>query len=351
MKLNSKQLLSILQKLGSVIPNNPVVPITSNILLKSTGTELIFRSTNLQQEITINIDLFCEEGSWVLPYEKLSSLLKMSGDCPIELIFSDNTVTAKMEGKKFKFATEDAKDFPNVRTHATTETIEFDSLEFKEAITIAIAHVSTDDLRPAIRGVYFCNDGICATDMHSLFTYKLKSDLETPFIVPAVFCKSVLGFINEDIISICIGEKSAVATIGDIQISTTLINETYPNYASIIPESSPKEGTIIAEDLNRAIKRAAICSNKTTNMIELNFSESSVSVKSEDVDYDLESNQDVACELNGSLRIGMNGKVISRSLDHVKGEVVIGMSEPNRAIIIKPNGNSLILVMPIILNN
>lgn len=351
MKLNSKQLLSTLQKLGSVISNNPVVPIVSDVVLESTGSELIFRSTNLRQEITILINLSCEEGSWVLPYEKLLSLLKMSGDCPIELIFSGNTVTAKMEGKKFKFATEDAKDFPKVRTHATTETIEFDSYEFKEAITVALAHVSTDDLRPAMKGIYFCNNEICATDGHTLFTYKLKSELATPFVVPAVFCKSVLGFINEDIISICIGEKSAVATIGDIKISTTLIDETYPNYASVIPTSNPKECTIVSEDLNRAIKRAVICSNKETNMIELNFSESSVSVKSEDVDYDLESNQDVACELNGSLRIGMNGKVISRSLDHVKGEVVIGMSEPNRAIIIKPNGNSLILVMPIMLNN
>jgi DNA polymerase-3 subunit beta len=106
------------------------------------------------------------------------------------------------------------------------------------------------------------------------------------------------------------------------------------------------------------LRRTSIFSNKTTHQVVLKLAGSEMSVSAQDLDFSNEASEKLICEYQGNpMEIGFNAKFLIEMLATLDAqEIVVELSTPNRAGIIKPvdkteNEDLLMLVMPVMINS
>ena len=106
-----------------------------------------------------------------------------------------------------------------------------------------------------------------------------------------------------------------------------------------------------------SIKRVSIFSNKTTHQVKLKVAGSELTLSAEDLDFSNEAKERLTCNYAGDdMEIGFNARFLLEMLNHISTtEVILEMSEPNKAGILLPSGNEneqediLMLVMPVMI--
>lgn len=145
------------------------------------------------------------------------------------------------------------EDFPITPKALDTERIgEIQTEEIYKRITESIPFVSNDDLRPAMKGVNFKNEGgklnIAATNMHILYTAlietaKLDMGNEMSIVLPnpklLSECLKVMS--NTSSIVYVSYNKSAIRfSTNKVSILLNIIDEAFPRYESVINENTNK---------------------------------------------------------------------------------------------------------------
>ena len=236
-----------------------------------------------------------------------------------------------------------------------------------EGINKTLIAVSTDDLRPAMTGVFFelSPKGLqfVATDAHRLVRYK-RTDITCPdtasFIAPKkplTLLKNALP-VNDDEITISYSSNHLFVTHGSTRLSCRLIDARFPDYKVVIPMDNPYLLTVNTHDLQSALRRLQIFSNKSTNQVVLSIAGSEMQLNAQDVDFSFEGNERMNCSYNGEdMQIAFNAKFLIDLLSATESdEVNIELSSATRAGIIKPveqdnNEELLMLLMPLMINN
>lgn len=367
-RITSGELVKGLSTVIGAVPAKATLPILETVLFEVEDDQLTLTATDLEIFIREEVDADVEEsGSVCIPAKRLLDTLRQLPDIPVHFSVDErNNVTFKTDKGTYKLVGESNEDFPETTTltDKTTVTIDLDVL--KSSIRKTAFAVSTDDLRPAMMGVYFQigtdESRIVATDGHRLVRL-IRSDITAPeelkFIVP----DKALNLVQKTL------EKDAVCTLtvtpGNVQFSaggtiiiSRLIDEQYPNYESVIPRDNDKVMHADKDEVLSTIKRVAVFSSSSTRQIRLQLSAHEVLIQAEDIDMSSEAKESVKCEFEGEeMTIGFNAKYLGDVLSNIVGDDVrFEFSTPNRAGIIKPAENDegedmLMLVMPVMLNN
>jgi DNA polymerase-3 subunit beta len=234
------------------------------------------------------------------------------------------------------------------------------------AINNTIFATSSDELRPAMTGVYVNlgekNTTFVATDGHRLVRYRradVKSENGNSIIIPRKalnLLKATLPSENSDV-SIDFNMSNAFFKFGNIKMICRLIDERFPDFENVIPSSSTIKMTINRVDFLGSLKRISIYANKTTHQVRLKITGSELQVSAEDLDFSNEANERLSCEHEGEdIEIGFNAKFLIEMLSNIGNETIkLSMSAPNKAGVILPaekdkNEDMLMLVMPVMLN-
>ena len=152
-------------------------------------------------------------------------------------------------------------------------------------------------------------------------------------------------------------KTNAMFMFDTTKIICRLIDGKYPNYEAVIPKENPNKLTISTSDLLNSIKRVSIYANKTTHQIRLSIKGSELQISSEDLDFANQAEERLTCQYQGEdMEIGFNSKFLLEMLNHISTqEVILEMSEPNKAGILLPSSNDnenediLMLVMPVMI--
>jgi DNA polymerase-3 subunit beta len=142
--------------------------------------------------------------------------------------------------------------------------------------------------------------------------------------------------------------------VGDTVLISRLIDETYPNYESVIPGDNTKVVTVGREGLISSIRRVALYASATTHQVRLQIGGESLDISAQDVDFGGEAAEKLACSYRGEpMEIGFNSVYMVDILSHLEGDQVeMRFSTPTKAGIIAPAGsgaeeNVIMLVMPV----
>jgi DNA polymerase-3 subunit beta len=254
---------------------------------------------------------------------------------------------------------ENPDNFPKEPAADDTNNFTMSSSALLTAINKTLFAVSTDDLRPAMTGVFFELDKksftTVATDAHRLVKYKRK-DISCPktdnFIVPKkplTLLKNALPD-NEDELNISYNSNHLFVAHGTTEMVCRLIDARFPDYKVVIPTDNPYRMTVNRVDFQSALRRVSIFSNKSINGSELQLA-------AQDVDFSFEGNERMSCQYDGEdMQIAFNAKFMVEMLGSISGEEIkMELSTPTKAGIIKPieedeNEELLMLVMPLMLN-
>lgn len=368
--VSSSELVKNLSNISGVIAPNPLVPILENFLFELDKTSLTVTASDMQTVMVA--DLMVDSSDTVsvaIPAKLLMDTLKSLPEQPITVSISNETfgVEITTANGRFKIAGENPLDFPRAPQVNRNFNIELDSHVLASAINNTLFATSTDDLRPAMTGVYIDiqeeHTTFVATDGHRLIRYRredIKSSTPTTMILP----RKALNLIKISLPSNSVpvvtefSNSNAFFSFGNIKLICRLIDERYPDYENVIPKANPHHMTVERSKFLNSLKRIAIFSNKTTHQIRLKISADELTISAEDLDYSNEAVEKISCEYVGDdMEIGFNAKFLAEMLSNISSSTItMELSLPNRAGLIIPsdkeeNEDILMLVMPVMLNS
>lgn len=367
--VSSSALLKQLQQISGVINANTVLPILEDFLFEINEGKLSVTATDLETVMQVQLDVEAKEpGKVCIPARILLDSLKNLPDQPLTFNIDKNFAVEITSGNgKYKVMGENPDNFPKAPSPDDTTSFTMTSSALLTAINKTLFAVSSDDLRPAMTGVYFeiMPDGLqcVSTDAHRLVRYK-RTDVQAPksdtFIVP----KKPLNLLknalpdNDDELTINYNSNHLFVKHDTTQMSCRLIDARFPDYRVVIPADNPYKLTVAKSDFQGALRRISIFSNKSTNQVALTINGSELQLAAQDVDFNFEGNERMACQYTGEdLSIAFNARFLIEMLNAADtSEVLIELSSPTRAGLLKPseqaeNEDLLMLVMPLMMNN
>ncbi len=366
--VSSSALLKQLQHIAGVINANTVLPILEDFLFEVEKNKLTVVATDLETVMRVQLDIEAKEsGKVCIPAKILIDSLKNIADQPLTFNIDKNFgIEITSDNGKYKVMGENPDNFPKEPAADDTTSFTMTASALVTAINKTLFATSSDDLRPAMTGVFFELDkkGVqfVATDAHRLVRYKRKDAAGTKndsFIVPRKplnLLKSAIPS-NEDEITLSYNGNHLFVKHGTTQMSCRLIDARFPDYKVVIPLDNPYRLTVNKNDFQSALRRVSIFSNKSTNQVALSISGSELQLASQDVDFSFEGTERMKCQYNGEdLVIAFNARFLIEMLNAADSdEVNLELSTPTKAGLIKPseqdeNEELLMLVMPLMLN-
>ncbi|MGL1889503.1 MAG: DNA polymerase III subunit beta [Reichenbachiella sp.] len=368
--VSSSYLLKQLSAINGVITTNPVVPILENFLFEISEGKLVVTASDLQTSMVTELEVEAKEsGNIAVPSKILLETLKNLPEQPVTFTIDENSYSIEInsDNGRYKLAGENATDFPKVPTVSDSSSVNISSDVLTNAISNTILATSSDELRPAMTGVYLnlseTNTTFVATDGHRLIRYRrvdIASENGASMIIPRkalTLLKSTLPSENTNV-NVEYNVANAFFKFDGIHMVCRLIDERFPDYENVIPANNDNIMTIDRGELLGSLKRIAIYANKTTHQVRLKITGSELIVSSEDLDFSNEANERLSCDHDGSdIEIGFNGKFLIEMLNNIGSkQVTLKFSEPNKAGLLFPvdgdeNEDLLMLVMPVMLSN
>lgn len=368
--VSSAALLKQLSGINGVITTNPVVPILENFLFEISEGKLTVTASDLQTSMITEMEVESKEnGNIAVPARILLDTLKNLPEQPVTFSIDEETYSIEIssDNGRYKLAGENATDFPKVPAVSNDFSVEMSTEVLSSAINNTIFATSSDELRPAMTGVYLnltdTNTTFVATDGHRLVRYRrvdVASDNGTTIIIPRKalnLLKTTLPSENTAV-SVEFSVSNAFFKFGNVRMICRLIDERYPDYDNVIPTDNDNIMTINRMEFLSSLRRIAIYANKTTHQVRLKIAGSELQISAEDLDFANEANERLSCEHNGGdIEIGFNAKFLVEMLNNLNSDQVeMHLSEPNRAGLLIPKDKNdsediLMLVMPVMLNN
>ncbi|MCA6449996.1 MAG: DNA polymerase III subunit beta [Chitinophagaceae bacterium] len=367
--VSSSSLLKHLQQISGVINANTVLPILEDFLFEIQDKKLNVVATDLETVMRVQMDVESKtNGKVCIPAKILMDSLKNIADQPLTFNIDKNfAVEITSDNGKYKVMGENPDNFPKEPAADDTTGFTMTSSALLTAINKTLFAVSSDDLRPAMTGVFFelSKDAVqfVATDAHRLVRYKrtdTKATKTDSFIVP----KKPLNLLknalpdNDDELTITYNSNHLFVNHGSTQMICRLIDARFPDYKVVIPADNPYRLIVNKADFQNALRRVNVFSNKSTNQVALNITGSELQMAAQDVDFSFEGNERMNCQYDGEdLQIAFNAKFLIEMLNAADtDDVRMELSTPTKAGLIKPTEQAegedlLMLVMPLMLNN
>jgi len=367
--VSSTQLLKHLQQISGVINANTVLPILEDFLFEIEKNKLTVVATDLETVMKIHMDIEAKDSGRVcIPSRILLDSLKNIPEQPLTFTIDKNFgVEITSDNGKYKVMGENPDNFPKEPVSDATNSFTMPSSALVTAINKCLFAVSSDDLRPAMTGVYFelSPKGITwvATDAHRLVRYT-RSDISCPKTESFITPKKPLSLLknalpsNDDALEVSYNSNHLFIRHHETELVCRLIDARFPDYKVVIPTDNPYRLTVNKTDFQHALRRVSVFSNKSTNQVALTITGRELQLAAQDVDFSFEGNERMSCQYDGEdLQIAFNARFLIEMLNAAETqEVVLELSTPTKAGIIKPSEQQeeellLMLVMPLMLNS
>ena len=370
--VSSSYLLKNLSSISGVITSNPVVPILENVLFEIENGNLLITASDLQTSVMVELQVESKEnGSVAIPAKILIDTLKNLPEQPVTFSIDENNYNIEInsDNGRYKLAGENSADFPKVPEISDGYSFTVNANTLALAIGNTIFSTSTDELRPAMTGVFFrLSSNSCtfvSTDGHRLVKY-IRTDIsgdevDHDMIIPRKslnLLKTIIPSDDKNDINIEFNASNAFFSNDNIKLVCRLIDERYPDYENVIPSDNSNSIEVDKSEILSSLIRISIYANKTTNQVRLKVSGSEILISAEDLDFSNEANERISCEHDGDdIEIGFNAKFLIEILSNLHSDkVIFKLSEPNRAGLVLPEDiedeeDLTMLVMPVMLND
>ena len=366
--VESSELQKSLMKISGVVPSKSTLPILENILFSLSGNTLKIIATDLEISMSAMVEVRgSEDGSIAVPAKRVMDTLRALPET--QLIFHADTISFKIrmitENGEYNLIGESNQDYPIVPEFKGESEIVFEGALIGSMISKTIFSVSTDELRPAMTGLLlqFKNKEMSAvaTDGHRLvrviYSNIQQAKPHKDIIVPSKALLLVSKAIESGTNTLSVNTTHVKFSFKSFTLTSRLIEESYPNYESVIPLDNDKKLSVDRNALLASVKRVSLYSSNTTHQVRFSMKKNELKMTAEDIDFGGEARERITCNYTADdLEIGFNATYLIDILSHIDSdEVVFSFSSSVKAAIITPatlkeHEDVLMLVMPMRLN-
>ena len=274
-----------------------------------------------------------EKGSIVVGARFLGEMLRRLGDGIVTVSSDENmNVKVKCGRSEFNFIGISPADFPEIPAVDGVNNITVPQSILRSMINQTIFAVATSDARPLYTGTLFeiCGDELTLVSVDGYRLAKRSEKIEKgrmedcSFVVPGSALSDIERICSDEEgeVSVAVGSKHILFTIGDTVVVSRRLEGEFLNYRKSIPDSFRFTVTADKAELMSSIDRVAlIISEKNSSPVRLTFSDEGIEClcttplgKAEDL---------CSCEGSGEgLEIGFNDRYLMDALKAAAAEKI-----------------------------
>jgi DNA polymerase-3 subunit beta len=317
------------------------------------GSSPELRATDM--EIGLRVPLKAETsrpGSAVLPARLLLDVARSlpTADVSLELRSAEQDVELISGPATFHLRTLRTEDFPTLPEPSPETRVALPVDAFVATILRVARSASRDETRPVLTGILMSASGqelrMVATDSYRLSVKEtaldapLQGSLEAN--VPARALQELARIAQAapaESLAVSVGQNQVVFELGEIVLSSRLIDGQFPNYRQLLPESVEHELRLASAELTDVVRRISLLAQKNAPL-RLSFSEGTLTVSAQTPDVG-EASEAVPVPFHGD------------GLESIESdELVLKLISPLRPGLIESpdSGDFVYLIMPIRLN-
>lgn len=325
------------------------LPILSNVLIKVEGEKVSLTSTNLDMAVVDYVPVTnTKDGAITVPARLLAEFIQnLPKGEKIKLSAVGNKVKISTKNYSSTINGADATDFPELPNIDEEKAVIFRMGvdEFKAGASEVVVAASGDTTRPALTGVYFNTDKgslyIAATDGYRLAEKKFVSEVqsEVTAIVPTASIQEVLRSIPEEVdeIELLFDDTQVRFRMGELEITSKLIEGTFPDYRQLIPNKNDIMVTLDREELTRIVKIAALFARESNRAINCIADSKNNKFLVSSISNEVGENQsEINVKINEDGNVKLDSRFLMDALNALDEEkVIFGFSKNTSPVLIK----------------
>ncbi len=359
LEVTQENLSRALSTVGRVAQNKTSLPILSNILFKAEKTRLVLAATNLEIAIIEHIGAkVLKEGVITIPARLISDYVANLPKGVVTLELEDQKLHITTNNYRSTMNGVSAEEFPALPEIANAATIVVGAAVFKRAIQQTILTVSHDETRPVLTGLYLHtfenNLYIAGTDGYRLSEREIMPlTQEISAIVPASTLNDVVRVMTDDMdeVTLLVNDQQIQFLLGDVTITSRLIDGKYPDYRQLIPKTSDTSFECDRDELTRIAKIASLFARESGGSITIKADAAAGVVSIHSLASQLgENTSELQVKPTSDGAITLNSRYVIEALGVIDApRVEFGFSGKLAPCVIKPvkNASYTHIVMPL----
>jgi len=249
------------------------LPVLSGVRAELAGDRLTVTGSDLDLTISVTTTVNGEtDGVAVVPAKLASDIVRSLEPGAVSFEVVDEEVRITSGRSDFSLRLIPADEFPHLAEPAG-DAVTLAASDFAAALHQVVPAASADDSRPILTGVLLAAEPeglrLVATDSYRLAVRDLPGTTvlaEGQSVLVPSRALGELGRLLGDAeeVTLRLGERDASFEVGDVRLSTRLIEGEFPNYRGLIPASHPNRLTVGREVLLDAVRRVRLMAREST---------------------------------------------------------------------------------------
>jgi len=356
--VTKEKLLECLQQVQNVVSTRTTLPILSNVLLQTNGSEIRLTTTDLDVGVRGSFEAKIEkEGATTLPARRLFTIIRELPSSEIQFdVDSKNAASIRSGQSFFKILGLPEEEFPPLPKFDEAKVVTIRQKDLRDGLRKTSYAISTDETRYVLNGVLFSfKDNkltLVATDGRRLAM--LDIDLEFPrsheadIIVPTKAVTELQRLLTDDgEVRVSVGGSQIAFDLNNSLLVSKLIEGNYPNYRQVIPGEMKERVTLERETFLNSLRRVSLLASDKSNSIKLNFSKNNIDITANTPEVG-EAKESLPVAYKGrEFSIAFNPEFLMAPLRHLaEDEIFLDLIDEMSPGVIKIQSPFLYVLMP-----
>jgi DNA polymerase III subunit beta len=335
LKAPQEKVLASLQAVSGIVERRHTLPILANVLLRKTGREVEFTTSDLEIQVRTVAEFDGDGGNFATTVgaRKLIEILRaLPNDQVVTLASAQNKLTLQGGKSRFTLQALPSDDFPLVQEAADFGPVfSVPQKALKGLINQVHFAMAVHDIRYYLNGILFVAEGrnliLVATDGHRLALAQATLDTEIPkqeVILPRKTVLELQRLLRDEdgAIEMRFASNQAKFDFSGMEFVTKLVEGKFPDYNRVIPKGHKNHVTLGRTPLLSSLQRAAILTSEKFKGVRLNIEPGVLRIASSNAEQE-EAKEELEIDYGGDqIEIGFNVTYLMDALANMDQDMV-----------------------------
>jgi DNA polymerase-3 subunit beta len=359
-------LLKSLGHVHRVVERRNTIPILSNVLLRTDGSSLTMKATDLDLEVTETVPAdIGQPGATTVPAHILHDIVrKLPDGAEVALDSGDGSQLALRSGRSnFALQVLPEADFPDLTAGEFPIRFSLPAVAMKKLIERTQFAISTEETRYYLNGIYLHAVKVgdkpilraVATDGHRLAQAQMEAPSGADGLAGIIVPRKTVGEIQrlveepEANVGVEISDTKIRFTIGPVVLTSKLIDGTFPDYVRVIPQGNDKVLKVDRAEFAAAVDRVSTISSERGRAVKLTLSDGKMVLSVNNPDSGSATEELGADYAADGIEIGFNARYLLDVASQLEtGTAEFRFADPGSPTLITDEGetDALYVLMP-----